>query len=234
MEDRRPGFYAPFTGGEQAGCVHNPGYIKDHFRCLTRRAARGYIMDMSRILIVTGDGGESYEALYAVHRFEEEGWKAVVAAPSRRRLNLVMHDFKPGWDTYIERRGYGLEAELAFDDVRVDDYAAVLVLGGRAPEYLRNNTKLIEIVREFDALGKWVFAICHGVQILAIAGLIRGKRVTCYEHVRVEAEQAGGIFVDEQTVRDGRIVTAQTWQSHPSFYREIFTQISQHLSAAPS
>ena len=64
---------------------------------------------MSQILIITGDGGESYEALYAVHRFEEEGWKAVVAAPSQRRLNLVMHDFKPGWDTYIERRGYGLK-----------------------------------------------------------------------------------------------------------------------------
>lgn len=189
---------------------------------------------MSNILIITGDGGESYEALYAVHRFEEAGWEAVVAAPSRRRLNLVMHDFEPGWDTYIERRGYGLEAALAFDDVKVEDYAALLVLGGRAPEYLRNNAKLIEIVREFDRLEKWVLAICHGVQVLAAAGLVRGKRVTCYEHVRVEAEQAGAIFVNEQTVRDGRIVTAQTWQSHPSFYREIFAQLSGRASGARS
>lgn len=189
---------------------------------------------MSKILIITGDGGESYEALYAVHRFEEEGWTAVVAAPSRRRLNLVMHDFKPGWDTYIERRGYGMEADIAFDDVRVDDYAAVLVLGGRAPEYLRNNARVRDIVREFDRQEKWVFAICHGIQILAAAGLARGKRVTCYEHVRVEAEQAGGTFVGEQTVRDGRIVTAQTWQSHPSFYREIFAQLSGRTSVAHS
>jgi protease I len=181
---------------------------------------------MSKILIVTGDGGESYEALYAVHRFQEEGWQPVVAAPSRRRLNLVMHDFKPGWDTYIERRGYGLEADLAFGDVRVEEYDAVLLLGGRAPEYLRNNAGLIEIVREFDRQGKWVFAICHGVQILAAAGLTRGKRFTCYEHVRMEAELAGGNFVPEQTVRDGRVVTAQTWQSHPSFYREIVGLIS--------
>ena len=94
---------------------------------------------MPQLLIITGDGGESYEALFAVHRFEEEGWKSVVAAPSARRLNLVMHDFKPGWDTYIERRGYGLEAGLAFDAINVDDYAAVLLLGGRASEYLRNN-----------------------------------------------------------------------------------------------
>ena len=189
---------------------------------------------MAKILIITGDGGESYEALYAVHRFEEEGWQAVVAAPSRRRLNLVMHDFKPGWDTYIERRGYGLQADLKFDDVRVEEYAAVLVLGGRAPEYLRNSAKVIEIVQEFDRQEKWVFAICHGVQVLAAAGLAKGKRVTCYEHVRLEAELAGATFVGEQTVRDGRMVTAQTWQSHPSFYREIFAQLSGKANAAKS
>jgi protease I len=189
---------------------------------------------MSKILIITGDGGESYEALYAVHRFQEEGWETAVAAPSRRRLNLVMHDFKPGWDTYVERRGYGLAADVAFEDVRVGDYDAVLILGGRAPEYLRNNGKVREIVREFDRQGKWVFAICHGVQILAAAGLARGKRVTCYEHVRMEAEQAGATFVDEQTVRDGRTITAQTWQSHPSFYREIFAQLSGKARAAQS
>ena len=189
---------------------------------------------MSKILIITGDGGESYEALYAVHRFEEEGWKAEVAAPSRRRLNLVMHDFKPGWDTYIERRGYGLAADVAFDEVRVEDYAAVLLLGGRAPEYLRNNPRVIELVKEFDRQEKWIFAICHGVQVLAVAGLTRGKRVTCYEHVRAEAEQAGGIFVGEQAVRDGRMITAQTWQSHPAFYREIFAQLSGKTRAARS
>jgi protease I len=189
---------------------------------------------MSKILIITGDGGESYEALYALHRFEEEGWLTAVAAPSRRRLNLVMHDFKPGWDTYVERRGYGLEAGLKFDDVRVEDYDAVLILGGRAPEYLRNHAKVIEIVQEFDRQAKWVFAICHGVQILAKAGLLRGKRVTCYEHVRPEVEQAGATFVDEQSVCDGRIVTAQTWQSHPSFYREIIARLAGKAAATGS
>jgi protease I len=72
------------------------------------------------------------------------------------------------------------------------------------------------------------------VQVLAAAGLTRGKRVTCYEHVRLEAEQAGATFVDQQTVRDGRMVTAQTWQSHPSFYREIFAQLSGEASATRS
>jgi protease I len=189
---------------------------------------------MSNILVITGDGGESYEALYAVHRFQEEGWEAVVAAPSRRRLNLVMHDFEPGWDTYIERQGYGMEADLAFDQVNVENYAAILLLGGRAPEYLRNNAKLLEIVREFDRQGKWIFAICHGVQVLAAAGLLAGKRVTCYEHVRLEAEQAGAEYVSDQAVCDGRIVTAQTWQSHPLFYREIFARLSGRAAAARS
>src|SRR5580700_2407519 len=126
---------------------------------------------MPQVLIITGDGGESYEALYAVHRFQEEGWGTAIAAPSRRRLNLVMHDFEPGWDTYVERPGYGLEANVTFDEVIVEDFSAVLILGGRAPEYLRNNAKVIEIVRGFDQEKKWIFAICHGVQVLAAAGL---------------------------------------------------------------
>jgi protease I len=186
---------------------------------------------MRQIAIVTGDGGESYEALYAVHRFREAGWKAVIAAPSVRRLHLVMHDFEPGWDTYVERQGYGLDADVSFGQVRADVYDAILILGGRAPEYLRNNNRLLELVREFDASGKWIFALCHGVQVLAAAGLTKGKCLTCYEHVRFEVEQAGGTFASEQVVRDGRMVTAQTWQSHPEFYREIFACLTQDAEA---
>ena len=189
---------------------------------------------MRKILIVTGDGGESYEAWYAVHRLREEGWTADVAAPSRRRLHLVMHDFEPGWDTYVERQGYGMEADLAIDDADPDSYDAVLLLGGRAPEYLRNNARLLELVRAFDARGKWVFAICHGIQVLAAAGLLKGKRFTCYDQVRFEAEQAGGSFGTDQAIRDGRIVTAQTWQSHPEFYREIVTCLRERTEAARS
>jgi protease I len=187
---------------------------------------------MTKVLIITGDGGESYEALYAVHRFREEGWQPVVAAPSRRRLHLVMHDFEPGWDTYIEREGYGIEADVAFDQVKVAEYDAVLVLGGRAPEYLRNDARVLGLVRAFDEAGKWVLGICHGIQILAAAGLTAGKRVTCYEHVRVDAERGGGAYATEQAVCDGRVITAQTWQSHPDFYREIFARLGRHREQA--
>ncbi len=86
---------------------------------------------MKAILVITGDGGECYEALYAVHRFREAGYEPRIAAPSRKRLHLVMHDFEPGWDTYVERQGYQLEADLDFSEVRVGDYDAVLLLGGR-------------------------------------------------------------------------------------------------------
>ena len=98
----------------------------------------------TRILLITGDAGESYECLYARHRLLEAGYLPAVAAPSLRRLHLVIHDFEPGWDTYIERQGYGADADLTFDDVRVDDYAAVLVLGGRAPEYFRHDARVVE------------------------------------------------------------------------------------------
>lgn len=175
-----------------------------------------------KILIVTGDAGESYEALYAIHRFREAEYEPVVAAPSKRRLHLVIHDFEPGWDTYIERQGYGLESDLTFEEVVVSDYAAILVLGGRAPEYLRHSSKLLEIVREFESAGKWVFSICHGIQVLIAAGLVQGRHLTCYENVRNELELAGGTFGTPEAVRDGKIITGQTWQSHPEFYREIF------------
>ena len=185
------------------------------------------------ILVITGDAGECYETLYAVHRFREAGYEPRVAAPSKKRLHLVIHDFEPGWDTYVERPGYQFMSDLDFTEVQVDDYDAVLVLGGRAPEYLRNDARVLEIVREFDRREKWVFAICHGVQVLASAGLAAGARVTAYENCRVDVEQAGGEYVaDQQAVRHGRMVTGQTWQSHPEFYREVMSCLASGVSAS--
>jgi protease I len=136
-------------------------------------------------------------------------------------MHLVMHDFEPGWDTYREAPGYGMQSDLAFQDVVVEQYEAVVLIGGRAPEYLRNDARLIGIIREFDRRGQWIFSICHGVQLLAAAGLIDGRKVTCYEHVRIEVEAVGAQWVEADVVRDGRIVSAPTWQAHPAFYREI-------------
>ena len=176
-----------------------------------------------KILIITGDAGESYECLYAKHRFEEAGYQAVIAAPSKKRLNLVIHDFEPGWDTYIEKPGFGVSSDIAFSEVKTKDYKAVLLLGGRAPEFLRYDQKVIQIVQEFDKNDKYIFSICHGIQILVAAGLVKGKTLTCYENVRFEVEVCGGTFVGtKEAVQDGKYVTGQTWQSHPDFYRLVF------------
>src|SRR6187402_516065 len=101
----------------------------------------------AKILIITGDAGESYETLYAVHRLQEAGYQTAIAAPSVKRLNLVIHDFEPGWDTYKESKGYQMESDIAVGDVKTSDYEAGLLIGGRAPEYLRNNARGIEIVQ---------------------------------------------------------------------------------------
>ena len=184
-----------------------------------------------KILIITGDGGESYETLYAVHRFQEAGYDARVAAPSKKRLHLVMHDFEPGWDTYREAPGYALESHLTFNEVVADEYEGVVLIGGRAPEYLRNDRRVVAILQEFDRKGKWLFSICHGIQLLAAAGLLQGKNITCYEHCRIEAETAGGRWLKQDAVRDGRIVSAPTWQEHPAFYREVFACLQAAVPA---
>jgi protease I len=184
-----------------------------------------------RILIITGDGGESYETWFAVHRFQEAGYDTHVAAPSKRRLHLVMHDFEPGWDTYKESPGYAIDADLTFDEVKPASYDGVVCIGGRAPEYLRNDPRVIAILQEIDAQGKWIFSICHGVQLVAAAGLAKGKRFTCYEHVKVEVEAVGGRFVKTDVVRDGRLVSSPTWREHPAFYREVFACLEQPVTA---
>ena len=182
----------------------------------------------NKILVITGDAGESFEILYATHRLQEAGYKTVIAAPAVRPLNLVIHDFEPGWDTYVERKGYLVESQISFDEVVPDDYKAILIPGGRAPEYLRNDPRVISITKEFYNSGKYVFAICHGVQILLTAGLVNEKKIACYEHVRFEVESCGGIYVTpDEAIKDGRIVTGKTWQSHPQFYKIVLNCLKE-------
>jgi len=177
-----------------------------------------------KILIITGDAGESFEILYASHRLREVGFVPVIAAPAVKRMNLVIHDFEPGWDTYVERKGYLVESDISFDEINSSHYEALLLPGGRAPEYLRNDTRVINIVKEFANSNKYIFAICHGVQILVTAGLVNNKKIACYEHVKFEVESCGGLYVSpDEAVQDGMIVTGKTWQSHPEFYQLVFS-----------
>ena len=187
-----------------------------------------------KILIITGDAGESFEILYATHRLREAGYQPVIAAPAVKRMNLVMHDFEPGWDTYVERQGYLIESDISFDDVNPDDYHSLLIPGGRAPEFLRNDQRVINIVKAFHNSNKYIFAICHGSQILVTAGLVDGRKIACYEHVKFEVEACGGIYVaHDEAVQDGKIITGKTWQSHPEFYRLVFKCLEKTQEAEP-
>lgn len=176
---------------------------------------------MPRILMLAGDAAEALEVLYPKYRLEEEGWKVDLAAPARRAIGTVVHDFEPGFDTYTEKPGYRIEPDLAIDDVEAEGYDALVLPGGRAPEYLRNVPRVLEIVRHFMGGGKPVAATCHAVLILAAAGSLGGRVLTCYPQCAPDARGAGGEFVDREVVVDGDLVTARAWNDNAPWMREF-------------
>jgi protease I len=157
---------------------------------------------MERVLILTADSGEELEVYYMLYRLREAGYAVDVAAPQRKRLQLVVHDFEPGADTYVERPGRGV------DPAR---YAAVLIPGGRAPEVIRNDPDVRRIVSHFFEHDLPVGHMCHGVQVPAAYGLIRGRKVSAFPPLAVDIESVGGEFVEGPDVVDGNMVSATGW-----------------------
>lgn len=176
---------------------------------------------MPRILLVAGDATESLDTWYPYHRLREEGMEVHIAAPAKKVLNSVVHDFEPGWDTYIEKPGYRIPADIAFADVRPEDYDGIILSGGRAPEYLRNDARLKDIVRHFVERKKPIAALCHGSLILAAAGVLRGCTVTSYEALAPDMQAAGAKFKNAEVVVDANLVTSRTWMDLPFFMREF-------------
>ena len=174
---------------------------------------------MARVLILTGDAGEELEVYYMLYRLREAGYEVDVAASERKRLQLVVHDFEPGWDTYVERPGRGLDADVAFAEVEPGRYAAVLIPGGRAPEVIRNDPAVQRIVKHFFDNDLPVGHMCHGVQVPAAAGYVRGRRVAAYPPLAPDIEAAGGKFVDGGDVVDGAMVSARGWEDLASFFK---------------
>ncbi len=179
-----------------------------------------------KVLVVTDDAGESFEILYAKYRLLEAGYTPVIAASRKKALNAVIHDFHPDWNTYIEKPGYLIAADSTFDGLQAAEFTAMLLIGGRAPEYLRHNRELVSLVQTFAEQNKGLFAICHGIQILLAAVPVAGRRLTCYENVRSEVIQHGGEWIDRASVIDGNWITAQTWESHAEFYRDIMSWLA--------
>lgn len=176
---------------------------------------------MAKILILTGDAAESLEVFYPYQRLLEEGYQVDIAAPSRKKLQFVVHDFIEGFDTYTEKPGYTWNADLAFADVNPADYVALVIPGGRAPEYIRNDPEFQRIARHFFDQDKPVAQICHAAQALGAAGLLRGRRTAAYPALRPDVEAAGAEFVDAAGVVDGLMVSARAWPDHPTWMREF-------------
>ncbi|WP_329376455.1 DJ-1/PfpI family protein [Streptomyces sp. NBC_01351] len=176
-----------------------------------------------KILIVTGDAAESLEVLYPYQRLREEGYEVHIAAPAVKKLRFVVHDFEDGFDTYTEKPGYTWPADIAFADVVPEEYAALVVPGGRAPEYLRNDPEVRRILAAFADSDKPIAQICHGPLITAAAGGLSGRRVTAYPALELDMKAAGAQFEDSETVVDGTLVSARAWPDHSRWMREFLT-----------
>jgi protease I len=172
---------------------------------------------MERVLILTADSGEELEVYYMLYRFREAGYAVDIAAPQKKRLQLVVHDFEPGADTYVERPGRGLDADLAFADVEPERYAAVLIPGGRAPEVIRNDADVRRIVSHFFEHDLPVGHMCHGVQVPAVYGYIRDRKVSAFPPLQPDIEAVGGEFVEGPDVVDGNMVSATGWPDLAEF-----------------
>jgi protease I len=173
------------------------------------------------ILMMTGDAGESQEIYYPKFRLEEEGWSVIIAAPTKKTLKSVVHDFEPDFDTFTEKPGYRIEADAAFEDIDPANYRGLVLPGGRAPEYLRTNSKAIELVRHFTESRKPVAAICHGQLLLLAAGYGSGCRMTAYPALEYDVRAAGASFEDREVIRDANVVTSRGWPDNGPWMREF-------------
>ena len=181
---------------------------------------------MKKVLFLTGDFTEDYETMVPFQMLEMVGYEVHAVCPGKKAGDTVktaIHDFE-GDQTYSEKPGHNFALNFSFKDVVARNYSGLVIAGGRAPEYLRLNEDLLEIVRHFFAENKPVAAICHGIQILTAAGVVKGRKLTAYPAVGPEVTLAGAEFqaipVNAAYV-DGNLVTSPAWPAHPAFIREF-------------
>ncbi|MDX5630829.1 MULTISPECIES: DJ-1/PfpI family protein [unclassified Brenneria] len=185
---------------------------------------------MKKILLLAGDFSEDYEVMVPWQALRMLGFRVDVVCPGKRigeYIKTAIHDFK-GDQTYTEKPGHLFRLTASFDEIKIHDYCGVYISGGRAPEYLRLNKSVLNIIHYAMNFSLPVAAICHGPQILAAAGVLQGKRVTGYFTIQPEIEMAGGIWVnaaDDEAVQDGSLVTATNWMGHPSLLRHFSSLI---------
>lgn len=154
---------------------------------------------MEKVLVVVGDGAEVIDTMVPFYRLSED-FQVDIAAPAVRTYHMVQHHHAADWDVTIETPGYDIDSTIAFSDVDPADYIGLVLPGGRAPEFLRYDGDLLNIVRHFFDHAKPVASICHGIEILAAADVIRNKKVTTIPRCRLDAEQVGAVYVEAPLV----------------------------------
>ncbi|MDD2705828.1 MAG: DJ-1/PfpI family protein [Acidocella sp.] len=188
-----------------------------------------------RILMIVGDFGEDYEIMVPFQALLAVGHKVDAVCPDKKAgetIATAIHDFE-GHQTYTEKPGHKFTLNASFADVKAEDYDALVVPGGRAPEYLRLNVQVIEVVRHFFTAEKPVAAICHGAQLLAAAGVLEGRKCSAYPACRAEVELAKGTYADiavDAAVTEGNLVSAPAWPAHPAWLAQFLALLGTKIT----
>lgn len=186
--------------------------------------------------MLVGDYVEDYEAMVPFQALLMVGHSVHAVCPGKRAGDVVrtaIHDFE-GDQTYSEKRGHNFALNASFDEIRAEDYDGLVIPGGRAPEYLRLNARVVEIVRHFAGAGKPIAAICHAAQLLAASGALQGKSCSCYPAVAPDVATAGGKYVDiaiDQAHTCDNLVTAPAWPAHPAWLAQFLKVLGTRIEA---
>jgi protease I len=189
-----------------------------------------------KLLMLVGDYVEDYEAMVPFQALLMVGHTVHAVCPDKKAgdsVRTAIHDFE-GDQTYSEKRGHNFALNATFDEVRAEDYDALVIPGGRAPEYLRLNPRVLAMVRRFADSDKPIAAICHAAQLLAAAGVLAGRECSCYPAVAPEVTAAGGKYqaiAIDQAFTSGKLVTAPAWPAHPAWLAQFLKVLGTRIEA---
>jgi protease I len=191
-------------------------------------------MKTAKLLMIVGDYVEDYEVMVPFQALQMVGHTVHAVCPDKKEGEFVrtaIHDFE-GDQTYSEKRGHNFTLNATFAEIDPAKYDALIVPGGRAPEYLRLNPKVVSLVKSFHNSKKPIASLCHGPQLLATAGVLKGKKLSAYPACAPEVESAGGTFVSvgfTEAVVDGLLVTGPAWTAHPVWLARFLEVLQEHL-----
>lgn len=188
-----------------------------------------------KILMICGDYCEDYETMVPFQALQAVGHTVHAVCPDKKageHIKTAIHDFE-GAQTYSEKPGHQFTLNASFADIRAEHYDALLIPGGRGPEYLRNYDAVRAAVRHFFDQHKPVASVCHGAQLLAGAGVLKGRTCAAYPACRAEVELAGGVYADiavDQAVTEGNLVSAPAWPAHPAWLAQFLALLGTRIS----